>query len=494
MSHHNHLSRVPVLWPTQDLLIHDLMPWLLSRRWCPVFEIPNADDVRIVADHELAPHVHALVVEFTTERGEALRVHVPLVMDAPERLDAVGSDTGFMSSGRAFVDGAQHPEYWRAWAIHSLTQMREPLTGQDVARCFEIERVVSGEQSNTSVILYARRDYHIPGLPDRLIAKVIRIVSAGPNPDVEVPAALADSGWACVPRPLAWSSISWPTPYPAQSGYGEGEQWTHSVVVTSFIPNAQDGFTMLCTVDASPLVGNEAPQRSLAVKAARAVGVLTAQMHERLRVSLGEWPSASGAQVAQCLRERAQWAFDEIGPQIAQAWPTVSRAKGEEGLGAQGSGRVDALRGRVEALYGQVAGLPSLPGLIRIHGDYHLGQTLYQPDDERWFVVDFEGEPLRPAAVRVLPDLAVRDVAGMLRSFDYAAARGTNTDAEWLSCVRLAFLDAYWEESGGPTPGDDLLIRAFETDKALYEAVYEAKNRPAWLPIPIRGLQALILS
>ena len=117
--------------------------------------------------------------------------------------------------------------------------------------------------------------------------------------------------------------------------------------------------------------------------------------------------------------------------------------------------------------------------------DLHLGQVLRSHDT--WFIMDFEGEPLAPLAQRTRPDLALRDVAGLLRSIDYAAAVGGLTGAaaaDWTAAARAGLLRGY----GG---GDQTLLRALELDKTLYEAVYESRNRPTWLPIPIAGLERL---
>ena len=135
------------------------------------------------------------------------------------------------------------------------------------------------------------------------------------------------------------------------------------------------------------------------------------------------------------------------------------------------------------------------PALQRIHGDYHLGQVLDVPE-RGWVALDFEGEPLRPLAERVQPDLTARDVAGMLRSFDYAAGSvalaETPVDATaWAASCRAAFLDGYASVAGAPDADAVALTRALELDKALYEVVYEARNRPSWLPIPLGAVERL---
>lgn len=143
---------------------------------------------------------------------------------------------------------------------------------------------------------------------------------------------------------------------------------------------------------------------------------------------------------------------------------------------------------------------------IRVHGDYHLGQVLRTRDDD-WSIIDFEGEPVRSVEERRQRTSALKDVAGMLRSFSYArAARGLASPHEqalrnrrslaaWEHGARNAFLTGYREAITGDgllVPGDDAAfstaLRAWEIDKALYEVAYEARNRPDWLILPLRSL------
>jgi maltokinase len=125
-----------------------------------------------------------------------------------------------------------------------------------------------------------------------------------------------------------------------------------------------------------------------------------------------------------------------------------------------------------------------------------LGQVVAVPD-RGWVLLDFEGEPLRPLRERSRPDLALRDVAGMLRSFDYVAGSfaqshpGASAE-DWARAARTAFLDGYSERAGVDIERFRVLLDAFEIDKALYEAVYEARNRPAWLPIPVTAISRLV--
>jgi predicted trehalose synthase len=143
----------------------------------------------------------------------------------------------------------------------------------------------------------------------------------------------------------------------------------------------------------------------------------------------------------------------------------------------------------------QQAASADWPPLQRIHGDLHLGQVLAVPE-RGWVFVDFEGEPLRPMEERSALDSPLRDIAGMLRSFDYVAGSlavsGSPRDATgWAARARAAFGSGYSATAGGGIQVDGALVDAFELDKALYETVYEARNRPAWLPIPVAAIERL---
>jgi predicted trehalose synthase len=196
----------------------------------------------------------------------------------------------------------------------------------------------------------------------------------------------------------------------------------------------------------------------------------------------------------------------EVHATLAQALPT--RAATEEDIRSV----VEGMRGRLAAATNEVPSLAAFdrdvtrlftaaaqgpwPVLQRIHGDYHLGQVLDAPG-RGWVLLDFEGEPLRPLPERSRPDLPLRDVAGMLRSFDYVAGSWEQSHpgrsaAAWAGSAREAFLDGYAEGSGHDPRADAALLEALEVDKALYEVVYEARNRPTWLTIPTTAIARLV--
>ncbi|NEB58284.1 maltokinase, partial [Streptomyces diastaticus] len=126
----------------------------------------------------------------------------------------------------------------------------------------------------------------------------------------------------------------------------------------------------------------------------------------------------------------------------------------------------------------------------RVHGDLHLGQCLRAPDGE-WSLIDFEGEPARSLAERRLPQPAVRDVAGMLRSFDYAAHSAGVRGTGWTESCRAAYCTGYAQAGGRDPRTDPVLLRAYETDKAVYEVLYEARHRPDWLEVPLAAVRRL---
>lgn len=201
---------------------------------------------------------------------------------------------------------------------------------------------------------------------------------------------------------------------------------------------------------------------------AASLGGATAEVHRLLaaRCGTGEATPADRAALVAQWRERAVAAAEVVEP----------------------------LRGRlhrVEEAY-ERAGSAHWPPLQRVHGDFHLGQVIQAPG-RGWVLLDFEGEPLRPLAQRSLPDLALRDVAGMLRSLDYAAAAAAvPAGASWAHGVRQDFLDGYTADAGTDPRDHGDLLGALELDKALYEAVYEARNRPDWLPIPLGAIERLV--
>ncbi|CAM5725232.1 Glucosamine kinase [Streptomyces fumanus] len=195
---------------------------------------------------------------------------------------------------------------------------------------------------------------------------------------------------------------------------------------------------------------------------------------------------------------------EEMISALARALPTVTLGHGP--LAQLVAGMTERLE---EAVHAVPALLPYASGLRsaytalgdlaaegrtwtaqRVHGDLHLGQCLRSPSGQ-WSLIDFEGEPARPMAERRLPQPPVRDIAGMLRSFDYAAHSADPPAPGWAAACRAAYCTGYAEVSGTDPRTDPVLLRAYETDKAVYEVVYEARHRPDWLPVPMSAVRRL---
>jgi maltokinase len=321
--------------------------------------------------------------------------------------------------------------------------------------------VNTGEQSNTSLIF-----------DDAAILKVFRRVYPGRNPDIEVHRALSelDGGARHVARLLG---------HVEARGVGPGGSLADLAMLQEYFRTATDGWE-LAKISVRDLYAEEDLHASevggdFAGEAFR-LGQATAEVHADLARALPTGRLDAGALAA--MAGHMQQRLDAALPVV----PDLDRYAA-------------GLRGAFRALGTHQPGVP----VQRVHGDYHLGQVLRT--SHRWVVLDFEGEPAKPLSERTELDSPVRDLAGMLRSFDYAARHlladhpfephlAYRAD-EWATRNRDAFLDGY-VEAGGPDPRDDTpLLRAYEADKAVYEAVYETRNRPSWLPIPLASLARL---
>lgn len=455
--------------PLDDAVVELLATWLPGRRWFPA---KGADaTLTAVGGLDLVDplgegRVRVVLVRATTTGQDTLLqvpvvvrevvVGVPLAGPADEVPGATAPAWigDLADPHRRVSDATADPAFLRAW----LAAADGPVPPLDAAAA----RALTGEQSNTSVVLPAvLADVGAAATsgsvqPGAAILKVFRALSPGDNPDVDVPRALAAQGWPHVPQPWGWLQASWPQDGAVVQG--------HLAVLSQFVAGAQDGFELACA-----MAGRGESFAALAAD----LGAVMAQMHRALATALPVTPDAgptgtgTGADparsTAQAVRTRFAWA--------SAATPDLVRY----------ADRVEALALRTES--------SPAPPPQRIHGDLHLGQALRTPD--AWFITDFEGEPLAPVAERTRPDLALRDVAGMLRSFDYAASVGGAPDG-WTQEARDALLAGYAAGTTDAPAPDDALLRALELDKALYEAVYEARNRPTWLPIPIAGIERLL--
>ena len=311
------------------------------------------------------------------------------------------------------------------------------------------ERRLGVEQSNTSV-----------ALGHRLILKCYLLLTPGTNPEVEVNAFLTAVGFVGAPRLGGFADYVVESDKPAAAA-----------MLQELVASETDGWAWVQACLAGGAAG-----RDRATDGLRGVGTLTRELH----LALASRPDdpAFPARMASA-RELA-------------AWHARAELQLETALGAL----ADAPRGRLLAIAAgirrRLAALRTAGDtrVTRIHGDYHLGQLLRT--DAGFSVIDFEGEPARPLAERREPASPLRDVAGMLRSIDYAASvawresRLTGLDT-WAHGAREAFLSAY----GRISLSEADLLGALEVEKACYEVAYEANNRPDWVSVPMAALERL---
>jgi len=321
-------------------------------------------------------------------------------------------------------------------------------------------RVFKGEQSNSSIIYELRGDDGTPLPP--VVCKIFRILQPGDNPDVVLLDALGATGSRVVPQSLGYLGGHWAAAVHDDSGRPDGVASGQLAFAQEFFPDVEDAWH---------LAHRAAESGRGFGAAARELGEATAEVHETLARVLGTTPCTPDdiASTMASMRRRVALAIAEV-PALAE------------------------LRTVIEAAYARAAGAV-WPPMQRIHGDLHLGQVLAVPG-RGWVLLDFEGEPLRPMAERNAPDLPLRDVAGMLRSFDYVAgayalAHPGLSATDWALVCRRAFVDGYSARTGHDFRANRVLLDAFEIDKAVYEAIYESRNRPAWLPIPVAAITRL---
>jgi len=370
--------------------------------------------------------------------GHADELYQVVLAYGPERPVAWGPVPGD-GGGRVWVgDVADDPEacavLWEALRTASSDD------GLHVERLEEwpvglTARRFTGEQSNTS-LLYG----------DTALLKIFRKIDAGPNLDIDVHRALTRRGSRAAARMLGAVTVD-PVPDVLPAA-------TDLVMVVEQLGGAVDGWQ--AALDAL------AAGRSFSAEA-HSLGAALAQVHAVLAEAFGT-SRTSGERLAATWSSQAR-SYAEVAPALSPALP------GLQSLFSRVSGReVDTQR---------------------VHGDCHLGQALLTP--EGWKIIDFEGEPVKPLAERARPDSVWRDVAGLLRSFDYAIASVPHADpaaaAAWHDACRSALLAGYVDGTGAPI--DAVLLAGYEADRAAYEVVYETRNRPEWVSIPLRAVGRL---
>ena len=469
---------------TEHALEQALARWLPAQRWFagkgrPITGLQITSDTELAAGGGGEPALRHLIVAVTQGPGgtDSYQVLVGLRASLPTRLEHVR--IGVVPDGRSAYD-ALHDTELAGLLLRGIAEQQVigpvrfarvtggrldggpltdgPLSPRALASGGGPDSLVlTGEQSNTSLVY-----------GEEAILKVFRRVAPGLNPDLEVSAALGRLGATHIAEPFGWmetgagveltilASCPGTCGRPATAG-----RWRRPACAT-------------CTPSRIPM--RPTPAATSPARRSR-LGAATAEVHRDLVTAFGaaDLPPGATGGLAGPMRHRladALAAVPELGEHAAM----------------------------LTAAYAELAGLNEPVRVQRIHGDYHLGQVMRTQTG--WVMLDFEGEPAVPLAARRARSSPLRDVAGMLRSFDYAArhqlldrpdraalerpARG------WVRRNREAFCAGYAEVGGAADPRKhEVLLRAFELDKAVYEVMYEARNRPSWLSIPLDSLAAM---
>jgi maltokinase len=308
---------------------------------------------------------------------------------------------------------------------------------------------------------------------DRLILKLFRRLHPGPNPEVEVTDGLGRVGFSHVAAPLAvttWKDSHLAVLQPYLAGGTEG--WAMALTSLRDLLGRHDTQPLpLINADRPPPAPDPAEAGGDFSGESERLGVVTAELH----LALAE-------------------AFGQQEPDV-ESWADFIEAQLDD-LPARDLNQAGAL-----GVIRNLRDVGDAGAAIRVHGDYHLAQVMRT--DQGWFILDFEGEPERPLEERRRPSSPLRDVAGMLRSFHYAAMVALADRDElalaraWEDRNRQAFLHGYLAEAkkGSILPADqrsiDAILRAFELEKSVYELKYERAHRPDWVPIPRDALRRI---
>jgi maltokinase len=441
-------SRSPAL--AAGSLIDPLTAWLPGQRWfasgARITRIDVMSDVQLATgDPEFR---HLMVQAWMGETAVIYQVPVGLRAGLPSELDS--ALIGRVPDGRIVYDAMHDPELGRLLLLGiARAQRTGPVRFVAEPGALIDERLpgryLSADQSNSSIVF-----------GDQAILKILRRPHAGRHPDLEIPAALTARGSKIVPALLGWIEHA-----------GDSEP-TALAILTQYLPGATTGWDL---ATANVVAGQSfSPQ-------ARALGETTSEMHAELAQEFGTEALSPG----------------ELASLVA-----VMNADLDAAMIAVPELR--AYEANLRACYRELERPAGALPAQRIHGDYHLGQVLEA--NGSWVVIDFEGEPAVPIARRLAFAPALRDVAGMLRSFDYASRQpfmdgsaqrhadevSRGRAQSWARDCQEAFCDGYARASGADLQETGHLLKAFLMQKAVYEAVYEARHRPSWIKVPMSAI------
>ena len=425
----------------------ELVEYISAQRWygSKGREVAHA----VVVDCAELPGLLVALVEITFPEG----THEMYQLVAGEELDGLHEDAVARELVHLLRTGASQPTTGDGTiefnTLGGFAGLGTELTAS---------RVIGREQSNSSVVF-----------DEELILKVYRRLEAGINPELEMLRFLTEHGFANIPPLGGWYAY---LGRPVEATLG---------ILQAYVADGLDGWELAL----DELV--EEPERFLG--RLRRLGAVTGTMHTVLASDPADPNFAPEEPSPEALGLLTASIDEEIG-RVFLDLPDGIEAL--EPIRGRGEDVRERLRQRTHA--------GASGRNIRHHGDLHLGQTLLA--DGEWVILDFEGEPARSLTERRRKRSPLRDVAGMLRSFAYAASaveplRGVPAPPGWEERARVEFLEGYQEtvDSAIVPPGREAfekLLSVFELEKAVYELRYELNMRPEWLPIPVAGILRML--
>jgi maltose alpha-D-glucosyltransferase/alpha-amylase len=486
----------------------------------------TARQIRIVeqipiSDDETAAHIWFVEVSYLDGPTETYSLPVQIAHDdgarAIERSAPDAVIARLHGAGDAILHDAIYDDSFRRSLFNLMTGARSArgekgslvgLTSSafpgDISAAVMASQVLSAEQSNSSMLF-----------ENRFFLKLYRKLEDGVNPDVEVTRFLTEH--AKFPNvPAFYGAIEYRRPKAEPTVVcllqaaiaNEGDAWTLTLdAVGRYYERVLTRKADLQNQTTPPgplleeLIGGIYPEK------ARLLGRRTGELHRALAISPDDrafapeqFNAMAQRSVYQNMRASLRRNFDLLEKKL----PTLPDAFREE------AAQVLASEQRILAQEQRILDRRANATKIRIHGDYHLGQALYTGKD--FVILDFEGEPARALSERKLKRSALRDVAGMMRSFQYAAYSALWQPAMrtedvpflerwadlWYRQMSSMFLQSYLAATDGSEfiPSDEndfqILLEAYLLDKAVYEVGYELNNRPSWVVIPIRGIKHIL--
>ena len=440
-----------------------LQEWVLAQRWfaSKAREVAQLNVLEAVTLRADAPALVLCLVEARFQTGTHELYQLPLgLRPASEGVDGAIAEVDGWTVYDALGDAAQAREL-----LHRIRNSSEVGAEEGILRFRWAEsqspgfggsvdvRPVGVEQSNSSIVF-----------GDELILKVFRRLEPGVNPELELLRFLSLRGFPHIAPLAGWYEYA-------------GRLMDATLgTLQEFLSGAQDGWA-LCLADLDAFL-----ERS------RDLGVVTGELHTALGSESGDPDFAPEEPSTENLSLLTATVDEEIERMFVDL-------DGEDPALAPIAWRGQDVRERLQAL----SHIGTGGKLIRTHGDYHLGQTMLT--ERGWVILDFEGEPARPLPERRRKRSPLRDVAGMLRSFAYAASSAQRQDAaasgDWEERARTTFLEGYFAavDQRLLPPGRDAtekLLSIFELEKAVYELRYELNNRPDWVGIPVAGILRLL--